>query len=278
MSVSEGMPPTPVDCLLGLGANLGDRAATLDAAIDDLAGVRGVRVTRVSDWLVSVPVGGPPRQGEFLNGAARLETILSPSDLMQQLRVIEGRHGRTRRVRWSARTLDIDLLLYGDAKIDDPRLPLEVPHQRMSFRPFVLGPAVAIAAEMRHTRLDATLGELAQRLATGDDVIAVLGGVEGNRVEVAALLAGFGSAYRIETDAEPDDRPKLQVCLDDRASLLKGTPAVWVDAGANTASDELRAAVECVWPSQTPAEGRRDAVIPAAYNAANRCNQQRATD
>ena len=93
-----------------------------------------------------VHVGGPPDQGEFLNAAAVMETSITPLRFLEQLQRIESRHGRQRAERWAARTLDIDLLLYGDEVIETPMLT--VPHPRMSFRRFVLEPAAEIAPRM----------------------------------------------------------------------------------------------------------------------------------
>src|SRR5688500_10444910 len=100
-------------CLIGLGSNLGDRAATLTQALDDLDGASRVAVNACSSFHETAPVGGPAGQGVFLNAAATLATSLSPWELLSTLRAIERKHGRTRNERWSARTLDLDLLMYG---------------------------------------------------------------------------------------------------------------------------------------------------------------------
>ncbi|MBN9018908.1 MAG: 2-amino-4-hydroxy-6-hydroxymethyldihydropteridine diphosphokinase [Rhizobiales bacterium] len=133
------------EAFLGLGGNLGDRAATLAAAIDDLGAAAAVRVMRVSS-LYETPPWGPVPQGPYLNACVAIETTLSARALLDLCLAIEKRHGRERLVRWGPRTLDIDLLLYGTATIDEPGLI--VPHPRMADRAFVLVPLAEIAPDL----------------------------------------------------------------------------------------------------------------------------------
>lgn len=127
---------------IALGANLGDRAATLRAALDDLAAEGDVRVVRCSSFHETVPVGGPADQPTFLNAVAEIETDLPPEALLGRLQQIEQRHGRERSVRNAPRTLDLDLLIFRDERIATERLT--VPHPRMWQRPFVLEPLAEI--------------------------------------------------------------------------------------------------------------------------------------
>ncbi len=129
--------------LIGLGSNLGDRRAALEGAIAALGKTRGVLVQKVSSFHETEPVGGPPGQGMFLNAVAAVDTILDPFQLLSVLQEIETRFGRVRTVPWGERTLDLDLLLFGDWIIDTPRL--FVPHPRFAIRRFVLEPLVEIA-------------------------------------------------------------------------------------------------------------------------------------
>ena len=125
---------------IGLGSNLGDREATIEAAIAALPGV--VAVSRLRE---TAPVGvldQPP----FLNGAAVIETTLSPRELLEQLLAIERELGRERRERWGPRTIDLDLLLYGDAVVDEPGLT--VPHPRLHERRFALEPLYELDPEL----------------------------------------------------------------------------------------------------------------------------------
>jgi len=133
----------PSLALIGLGSNRGDRQAALEGAITALANTPGVVIQKVSSFHETQPVGGPPGQGMFLNAAAALETTLDPFQLLHLLEEIETRFGRVRTVLWGERTLDLDLLLFGDWIIDTPRL--RVPHPRFTIRRFVLEPLVEIA-------------------------------------------------------------------------------------------------------------------------------------
>jgi 2-amino-4-hydroxy-6-hydroxymethyldihydropteridine diphosphokinase len=123
---------------VGLGGNLGDREATLRRALDLLAQEQGVEVIAVSELRETDPVGVVD-QPRFLNAAAALETSLSPRKLLDALLGIERALGRVRSgVRWGPRTIDLDLLLYGDEQIAEPGL--HVPHPRLHERRFALEP------------------------------------------------------------------------------------------------------------------------------------------
>jgi 2-amino-4-hydroxy-6-hydroxymethyldihydropteridine diphosphokinase len=150
--------------LLGLGSNLGNRDAMLDAAVESLDSTTGVRMVARSRWHSTKPVGGPPGQDDYLNGAVLIETTLEPLVLLRQVRQIETQFGRQRQteVRWGPRTLDIDLLLYDDRVVDTPEL--EIPHPRMAERRFVLEPTVEIAANWVHPVRKTSLAELLRRL------------------------------------------------------------------------------------------------------------------
>ena len=117
---------------VGLGANLGDREATIRAAVAALPGV-----VAVSRLLETNPVGVTD-QPRFLNGVAALETDLSARELLDRLLEIERELGRERRERWGPRTIDLDLLLYGEETVDEPGLT--VPHPRLHERRFALEP------------------------------------------------------------------------------------------------------------------------------------------
>lgn len=150
---------------LALGSNLGDRAATLDAAVRRLRAEPGLRVLEVSEWYETDPVGGPPGQGPFLNAAAAVETDRPPEDLLALLHRIEHQFGRVRGVKDGPRTLDLDLLLYGNRVIDTPGLT--VPHPRMHERAFVLVPLAMIATDVVHPVSGKTIRDLIDLLFTG---------------------------------------------------------------------------------------------------------------
>ena len=128
---------------LALGSNLGDRLAYLQAAVDDLC-ERFVNV-EVSPVYETDPVGGP-EQGAYLNAVVAIDTDLEPRALLDVAHDIEATAHRVRAERWGPRTLDVDILLYGDVSVAEP--DLEIPHPRMWERGFVLAPLRDIAADL----------------------------------------------------------------------------------------------------------------------------------
>lgn len=138
---------TPVIAFVGLGGNLGDPEVTLDAALQALDGVQDTRLLRASR-LYRTPAWGVEQQPDFINAVVMLETRLGAPALLESLFVIERQHGRVREAeqRWGPRTLDLDLLLYGDAVIDEPGL--RVPHPHLHERAFALLPLLEIAADV----------------------------------------------------------------------------------------------------------------------------------
>jgi 2-amino-4-hydroxy-6-hydroxymethyldihydropteridine diphosphokinase len=132
---------TDSSCAIALGSNLGDSRSILNNAIDRLKLHPQIKVTAVSRWYQTAPIGPP--QPDYLNGCAIVETSLMPVDLLNTLQSIETEFGRVRLEHWGARTLDLDLLLYDDRIIDLPTL--QIPHPRMTERAFVLEPLAEIA-------------------------------------------------------------------------------------------------------------------------------------
>ena len=144
---------------IALGANLGEAEATLRGALAALRGLGEVR--GVSALYRTAPVGGPPGQPDYLNAVAELETALSAPDLLAALHTIEAQAGRTREVRWGARTLDLDLIVYGDLTSDDPALTL--PHPRAWDRAFVLAPLSDLAPYLAHPCTGETVADALAR-------------------------------------------------------------------------------------------------------------------
>jgi 2-amino-4-hydroxy-6-hydroxymethyldihydropteridine diphosphokinase len=144
--------------LIGLGSNLGDRKARLDAAVAALGRTAGIAVVKVSGYHETRPVGGPPGQGDYLNAAVAIETSLEPLELLHVLQEIERDGGRVRTEHWGPRTVDLDLLLFGDRVLAGREL--EVPHPRMAERRFVLEPLAEIAPGMIDPVSGRTIAEL----------------------------------------------------------------------------------------------------------------------
>ena len=122
---------------VGIGSNLGDREANLRSAIELLSAEDGIEVVAVSEVRETEPVG-PVDQGPFLNGVVQVKTALPPVELLERLLSVESRLGRVRAERWGPRTIDLDLLLYGSERVDEPGLT--VPHPRLHERRFALEP------------------------------------------------------------------------------------------------------------------------------------------
>lgn len=144
---------------IGLGSNVGDRKTHLRDALAELKA--GGELKAVSGLYETEPVG-MKEQGDFFNAVAGIETALPPPALLEVLLRIESRHGRMRRGRFGPRTLDLDLLLYGDTVLDEPGL--RVPHPRLHERRFVLAPLAEVSGARLHPVLKMTVAELLEHL------------------------------------------------------------------------------------------------------------------
>lgn len=152
--------------VLALGSNLGERNDTLSEAVADLVDRPEVRLLAVSPVVQTKAVGGPEGQPDFLNMVMTVETTLEPLDLLKHCQSVENKHHRVREVHWGPRTLDVDIITYGDLASSDPQLTL--PHPRAAERAFVLYPWSLIepAATLNGTRV----GELAAKAADFADL------------------------------------------------------------------------------------------------------------
>ncbi|MES2682684.1 MAG: 2-amino-4-hydroxy-6-hydroxymethyldihydropteridine diphosphokinase [Pseudomonadota bacterium] len=144
---------------MGLGANLGEPAAQLRAALLALAALPQTQVKKVSTFYRSSAIG-PAGQPDYCNAVAQLDTALAPQDLLDAMQGIEDAAGRVRGTRWGARVLDLDLLLYGQVMCSTERLTL--PHPELAFRDFVLWPLTEIAPEVQVPLLGRARDLLAQ--------------------------------------------------------------------------------------------------------------------
>lgn len=145
---------------LGLGSNLGDRLDHLQHAVDLVDDDERTRVDGVSSVYETEPVGGP-EQGPYLNLAVRVHTRRSPPALLELAGAVEAALGRVREERWGPRTIDVDILLYGDRRVARP--DLQIPHPRLTERAFALVPLIEVAPGASlpdGTRLTAALARL----------------------------------------------------------------------------------------------------------------------
>jgi len=122
-------------CYIGVGSNIGDRRKFIDSSITELKKVRGVSVTRLSSIYETLPASDIP-QGKYLNGVIEIETDLGPKVLLKELIRIEEKMGRKRTVKNAPRTIDLDILYYGDERLNEEGIV--IPHPRIADREFVL--------------------------------------------------------------------------------------------------------------------------------------------
>jgi 2-amino-4-hydroxy-6-hydroxymethyldihydropteridine diphosphokinase len=148
---------------IGLGSNVGDSAGYIREAFKALE--RAGRVAAISDLYLTKP-WGLVEQAPFVNAAAAVETSLPPRELVTMLIAVEREFGRTREIRYGPRTIDLDLLLYGNVTLDDPACT--VPHPQLHARAFVLAPLAEIAADVRVPGTGSTVGELLAALPQAD--------------------------------------------------------------------------------------------------------------
>lgn len=139
-----------MQAFVGLGSNVGERLENLRRAVAELRSE--VDVVRVSSVYDTDPVGPP--QADFLNAVVEIRTALGARELLALLKAIEARLGRSEGERWGPREIDLDLLLYGDAEVDEP--DLRIPHPQMWERAFVLVPLAEIAPELVTGVIDQT--------------------------------------------------------------------------------------------------------------------------
>ena len=150
---------------LSVGSNMGDREENLRKARKLLEETPGVRVQALSGLVETEPYGYTA-QPPFLNGAVRLETYLPPKILLERLHAIEEQCHRKRTVRWGPRTLDMDIIFYGDRVVDTE--DLTIPHADMANREFVLAPLCEIGSWVRHPLLGKTVRQLYETLRKGE--------------------------------------------------------------------------------------------------------------
>ncbi len=153
---------------IGFGSNIGDRLKHIQNAIHILSKMEEITLQKISSIYKTDPVGYEA-QAQFLNGAAAIQTSLSPLSLLHTLKNIETTVGRQHRIRWGPREIDLDLLIYGDLCLQTEKLV--VPHPEMHLRRFVLAPLAEIAPDVVHPVFQKTIQTLLERLEDDKSVL-----------------------------------------------------------------------------------------------------------
>lgn len=131
-----------VICYLGIGSNLGNRRKNIARALEKIKALKHTRIIKVSKLIETEPIGAPSNQGKFLNVALKIQTKIPPLKLLGALKKIEKDLGRIKTTRYEPRTIDLDILFYGDKIIN--RKELTIPHPRIFEREFVIRPLFEI--------------------------------------------------------------------------------------------------------------------------------------
>ena len=160
-SETPSSPRSRVHCWISFGGNIGDVKGTFDAALALLSLHPQIELGARSGIYSTVPMGAQAG-GQFITSICGMTTELHPKELLRILQAVENQLGRVREIRWGARTLDLDLISYGDEVINDPELT--VPHPAVTYRRFVLDPLVEIAPDWRHALFVESAAQLLQRL------------------------------------------------------------------------------------------------------------------
>lgn len=150
-----------VSAYLSLGSNLGNRLDNLKKALDLLNSHEGIEIKQVSSFYETEPVGYE-EQDWFLNSVVEITTTLTPQELLKTVGWVEGELGRVRTIRWGPRTVDVDILFYGDQLVAEENL--EIPHPRIQERAFVLKPLAEIVPDLVHPYYGQTVEELLENL------------------------------------------------------------------------------------------------------------------
>ncbi|HEV7999077.1 MAG TPA: 2-amino-4-hydroxy-6-hydroxymethyldihydropteridine diphosphokinase [Planctomycetaceae bacterium] len=201
-----------VSCYIALGGNVGDVEQNFRAALSGLAATLEIDVLEVSPTFRTQPVG-QWAGSEFLNAAARIDTVLEPLALLDILQSLEHATGPRTGPRWGPRALDLDLIFYGDRTIDESRL--QIPHPACWYRRFVLDPLAAIAADFRHPTKDRTIAELQARLLRRPLRLSLAGATRTARQRLVRILAaGSGIEVKHWHDARAgEDEPEILAWL-----------------------------------------------------------------
>lgn len=184
----------PVKAYIALGSNLGERSAYIKKAIEMLAGSEGISIVGMSKIIETISLADKS-QPDYLNAVAAIQTTLSPQELHRRMMYIEDALGRERKGKWSPRTIDLDLLLFGDEVINTP--DLTVPHRQMHLRSFVLKCLCELSGQLNHPLLNQPMSELAGRLngldfvfdANSPQLVSIAGIIGVGKTTLAKALA-----------------------------------------------------------------------------------------
>lgn len=215
----------------------------------------GVSVLAVSRYRETRPVGGPPGQDPYLNGACLIETQLGPHDTLGMLSAVENTLHRERHCRWDSRTIDLDLLLYDDLVLDEDRLT--VPHPRMATRRFVLEPSVEIAPALRHPLAGCTIADLLDNISAPHPLVVVVGVPGSGAADVASAVAdatlarAMHAPSRLLPPATAADAAAWRRLLDSWIGPLEA--AEWRDDPHGTIADFWLGAIPTLAAADLPA-------------------------
>lgn len=210
-------------CLISFGSNLGRRDCLISDAAKIIADSPYVDRLLTSRLFETPPIGGPSGQEPFLNAVGAFETSASAREILKMLQQTEQKLGRQRKIRWDARSIDLDVVLHGE--LVGGGTGLIVPHPRYTARQFVLQPACDVAAHYRDPRFGWTIQQLAEHLEAASPSIALVGGSESLRIELCDQL---NEVFGITTFPTVHSLPESIVAtsqLDPQQSLPQATPA-----------------------------------------------------
>ncbi|MDD5006015.1 MAG: 2-amino-4-hydroxy-6-hydroxymethyldihydropteridine diphosphokinase [Candidatus Omnitrophica bacterium] len=158
-----------VTSYLAIGSNLGNRLANIKESLRYLKEINRIHIDKISPIYESSPEGGPKNQPKYLNLALKIKTALAPFDLLNELKIIEKKLKRRNKIHWGPRTIDLDILFYGDLILSSRALSL--PHNLLHKRIFVLNPLVGIAPNFIHPVYNKSVKELLRGLKNGNKKI-----------------------------------------------------------------------------------------------------------
>lgn len=182
----ESDPDRISQCLISFGSNLGTRESLIAAAAQEVARHEAVRGFRASRLFETPPIGGPVGQEPFLNAVAAFETPSAARDILALLQSIENRLGRQRKLRWDARSIDLDVVLHGE--LVGGGTQLIVPHPRYTARRFVLEPACDVAAHYCDPRFGWSIARMADHISAAVPSMALVGGDEAMRRKICERI------------------------------------------------------------------------------------------